>query len=139
MNIQQAAETSGLTADTIRFYERKGVVPAPPRRANGYRHYTEEHVATLRLARGLRQLRVPLETIVPILRVAHDGTCRQVRETMVDSFSQVVGELDHQIDELSRVRAQLAGILGGLGRMRPSDGRVPGVRACACIRMVTRK
>ena len=58
MNIQKAAEASGLTADTIRFYEREGVVPPAPRRENGYREYTSEHVAVLRLARGLRDLPV---------------------------------------------------------------------------------
>ncbi len=56
MNIREAAATSGLSADTIRFYEKKGVLPRPPRRDNGYRSYTDEHVATLRLARGLKDL-----------------------------------------------------------------------------------
>ncbi len=62
MNIQEAAHRSGLSADTIRFYERKGVLPRPPRGANGYRQYTEEHVATLEFARGLRDLNLPLRT-----------------------------------------------------------------------------
>lgn len=136
MNIQQAGEASGLTPDTIRFYERKGAVPAPPRRPNGYRHYTEKHVDTLRLARGLRQLGVPLDRIAPILGVAHDGTCRQVRETMVESFSEVLHDLDRQLADLSSVRQQLATLLDGLRRMRPSGKRVPGVEACACVRLV---
>ena len=56
MNIGEAANASSLTPDTIRFYEKKGILPRPPRLASGYRHYTEEHVATLRLAKALREL-----------------------------------------------------------------------------------
>ena len=137
MRIQEAAKASGLPADTIRFYERQGVVPPPPRRENGYRHYTAEHVATLGLAKGLRQLGVPLDDIVLILTVAHDGTCSQVRGTMIETFSMVLCDLDLQMSELGRVRSQLAAILEGLTRMRPADTAVPGVRGCDCVRMVT--
>ncbi|HWQ28729.1 MAG TPA: MerR family DNA-binding transcriptional regulator, partial [Dehalococcoidia bacterium] len=56
MRIGEAARASGLSIDTIRFYERTGTLPAPPRGANGYRRYTPEHVETLRLAAGLRAL-----------------------------------------------------------------------------------
>ncbi len=69
MNIQEAAEASGLSADTIRFYERKRVLPRPPRAANGYRAYTEEHLATLRLTKSLRDLGLPLSEIGSIVAV----------------------------------------------------------------------
>ncbi|MCH8008868.1 MAG: MerR family transcriptional regulator [Chloroflexi bacterium] len=70
MNIGEAADASSLTPDTIRFYEKKGILPRPPRLASGYRHYTEEHVATLRLAKALRELESPLAEVAPILSVA---------------------------------------------------------------------
>ena len=54
MNIRAAAIASRLTPDTIRFYEKKDILTRPPRLTNGYRHYTDEHVATLRLAKALR-------------------------------------------------------------------------------------
>ncbi len=136
MNIKDAATASGLTPDTIRFYERKGVLPRPPRGPNGYRHYTEEHVATLRLAKGLRELGLPLSDVAPILLVAHDGTCREVRESMTRTFSQALSELDGKIEELGRARDHLSGLLRGLQRMRPKDAAVPGVKACECVRMV---
>ncbi len=69
MNIQQAADASRLSPHTLRFYERKGVLPRPPRSPNGYREYTEEHVATLRLAKGLRELELPLSDVAPILSI----------------------------------------------------------------------
>ncbi len=136
MNIKEAAAVAGLTPDTIRFYERRRVLPAPPRSPNGYRHYSEEHVATLRLAKGLRELGLSLTEVAPILRVAHDGTCREVRESMTTTFTRALGDLDARIEELERAREHLAGLLRGLRKMRPQDVAVPGVEACECVRMV---
>lgn len=137
MNIKDAAKAVGLTPDTIRFYERTGVLPRPPRRPNGYRHYTEEHVATFRLAKGLRQFGLPLRDVAPILAVAHDGTCHDVRQTMVGTFTQTLEDLDTKILELTRAREHLAALLRGLRRMKPTELSVPGVQPCECIRLVS--
>ncbi|MEX2159720.1 MAG: MerR family transcriptional regulator [Dehalococcoidia bacterium] len=136
MNIKDAAAAAGLTPDTIRFYERKRVLPAPPRSPNGYRHYTDEHVRTLRLAKGLRELGLPLGDVSPILLVAHDGTCREVRESMTGTFARALRDLNARIDELEQTRDHLSGLLRGLQNMRPRDVAIPGVRACPCVRMV---
>lgn len=137
MNIREAAAASGLTAHTIRFYERKGVLPRPPRGANGYRHYTEEHVTTLRLAKGLRELELPLSDVAPILLVAHDGTCGEIRENMTNTFSKAFDDLNARINELQLARDQLAQLVRGLRRMKPEEDALPGVEACECVRMVT--
>lgn len=136
MNIQEAAEVSGLTSHTIRFYETKGVLPRPPRQPNGYRHYTEEHVTTLRLAKGLRELGLPLSDVTPILLVAHDGTCREIRESMTETFTQALNDLNDRIEELEQARDHVTSLLRGLRKMRPKDVAVPGVEACKCVRMV---
>ncbi len=136
MNIGEAAEASRLTPDTIRFYEKKGILPHPPRLASGYRHYTDEHVATLRLAKGLRELELPLAEVAPILLVAHDGTCGEIRESMTNTFTKTLADLDTRIQELEQVRAHLSGLLQGLRKMRRKDVAVPGVDACECVRMV---
>jgi len=78
MNIQEAAAQGGLTADTIRFYECKGVLPRPPPEANGYRNCTADHVRTPCLAKDLRHLAVRLEAVAPMIAVAHSGTCGEV-------------------------------------------------------------
>lgn len=138
MNIKEAARAAGLTPDTIRFYERKRVLPAPPRSSNGYRHYTEEHVATLRLAKGLRDLELPLSDVAPILRIAHDGVCGEIRESMTRRFGRALSDLDSRIEELERAREHLNGLLEGLRNMRPQSAAVPGVEACECVRLVSR-
>ena len=136
MNIGEAAAASSLTPDTIRFYEKKGILPRPPRLASGYRHYTEEHVSTLRLAKGLRELELPLAEVAPILSVAHDGTCGEVRDSMTSTFTKTLRDLDARIEELDQARGHLSGLLRGLREMRPKDIIVPGVDACECVRMV---
>ena len=139
MNIQEAAAASRLTPHTIRYYERKGILPRPPRGPNGYRQYTKEHVATLRLAKGLRELELPLSDVAPILLVAHDGTCGEVRESMSRAFANTLSDLDTRIEELEHARSHLRSLVRGLRSMRSRDVAVPGVEACECVRMVARR
>lgn len=136
MNIREAADASNLTPDTIRFYEKKGILPRPPRLPNGYRHYTEAHVATLRLAKGLRELELPLNEVAPILLIAHDGTCSEIRESMARAFTKALSNLGARIEELEQARDHLSSVLAGLRKMRRKDVSVPGVDACECVQMV---
>lgn len=133
MRIQEAAEASGLPADTIRFYERSGVLPRPPRGANGYRAYTEEHLGTLRLARGLRELGLPLDDITAILAVAHDATCGEVRRTLAATLGRAIAEADARVTELSNARERLAVLRDGVIALSPRSDRLPGMAPCDCV------
>lgn len=139
MRIGEAAKASGLSVDAIRFYERTGLLPAPPREANGYRRYTPEHVETLRLAAGLRSLGVPLERVGPILRVAHDATCADMRAVLIPALTETVAGIDHRVARLTRLRDRLRSILDGLHQMHAEDATIPGLRACPCVPLVTAK
>ncbi len=137
MNIQDAAAASGLTADTIRFYERKGVLPRPPRQENGYRSYTADHIRTLRLANGLRHLGAPLEAVARMIAVAHSGTCGEVRGDLMQALEEALAETERQLNDLIHVRDHLGLILAGLGSMYPADTAVPGMAPCECVRLVS--
>ena len=136
MNIQRAAVASGLSADTIRFYERQGVLPPPPRRANGYRDYSEQHVETLRLAVGLRGLGLSLTEMGAVLCLAHDGTCGDIRTVLSRTLAEAVEQLDDRIGELERSREQIAGLAENLERMEPGQESLPGMAPCACVQLV---
>ncbi len=136
MNIQRAATASGLSADTIRFYERQGVLPPPPRRANGYRDYSEQHVETLRLAVGLRGLGLSLNEMGVVLGLAHDGTCGEVRSVLRSTLAEAVEQLDGRIEELERSRAQIVGIADSLDQLVPGQESVPGMTPCECVQLV---
>ena len=137
MNINQAAEASGLSPDTIRFYERKGVLPRPPRGANGYRSYADAHVGTLRLAGGLRQLAVPLDQVRPIVEVAHAGVCGDIRGRLTETLTRVRAQIDAQMAALHQTRDHVALLLSGLEAMDPDEAAVPGTEACPCVGMIT--
>ena len=136
MNIQEAAEVSGLSPDTIRFYEKKGVLPRPPRQTNRYREYTDEHLSTLRLASGLRQLGVPLAEVPPILDVAHTGVCGDIRGQLIDTLTGVLRDVDAQIGDFMNTHQHLTRLLDGLKAMQPDQAAVPGTEACPCVGMI---
>ena len=136
MNIQRAAVASGLSADTIRFYERQGVLPSPPRRANGYRDYSEQHVETLRLAVGLRGLGLSLNEMGTVLGLAHDGTCGDIRTVLSRTLAEAVEQLDDRIGELERSREQITTIAESLERMQPGEESLPGMTPCECVQLV---
>src|ERR687891_378201 len=70
MKIGQVADRAGVSIDTVRFYERRGVLPVPERTASGYRTYTPATVDRIRLARRLQQLGLTLDEAIDALHVA---------------------------------------------------------------------
>jgi DNA-binding transcriptional MerR regulator len=136
MNIAQAARESGLSIDTIRYYERRGVLPRPVRRPNHYRDYDEAHLAALKLAHGLRDLELPLHQMAEIVRVAHDATCGEVRQALAASIEEAVGQIDLRIRKLRRTSKRLRAIRDGVRSMGARSRRVPGLSPCPCVRLV---
>ena len=137
MNIQEASRQTGLSPDTIRFYERHRVLPRPPRRENGYRDYAQEHLATLRLVSGLRHIEMSLVDMREVARVAHDATCGDLRQTLVGQLRNVVEQADARIRVLEHTRGHIEGLLAGLDRMGPTDERGPGTAPCGCVQLVS--
>lgn len=68
--IGEAARQSGVNVETIRFYEREGVVPRPPRTENGRRVYSRDAIAELRFIRRCRDLGFPLADVKTLLAIS---------------------------------------------------------------------
>jgi len=100
VKIGQVAREAGVSVDTIRFYERRGVLPAPERRPSGYRMFTEATVERIRMARGLQSMGLTLDEVIDALG-AHDAggaTCDSERwrlEAVVDRIDARIAELQH--------------------------------------------
>lgn len=133
MQIGEAARASGCHIETIRYYERVGLLPRPTRTAGGYRTYRPEEVTRLRFITRGRALGFSLEEIRSLLALADDPalSCRDVdqlaRHHLAD-IQQRVRELRRIARELERTIASCAGgkrgqcaILGAL-RQRPTSG-----------------
>ncbi len=82
LTIGQVAKRSGIGIETVRFYERKGLVEEPPRTDSGYRQYPEDVVARIRFIRRANELGFKLSEISELLslRVDPDTTCADVRK-----------------------------------------------------------
>jgi DNA-binding transcriptional MerR regulator len=105
MKIGEVARQAGVTVDTIRFYERRGVLSAPNRRPSGYREYGEDTVGRLRLARRMQSLGLSLDEIIDAL-AAHDegrATCESERWRLDAALDRV----DARIAELKALRREI--------------------------------
>ena len=71
MKIGEVAKAAGVTVDTVRFYERRGVLPAADRKPSGYRVFTESTVERIQLAKSLQELGCTLDEVIDALR-SHD-------------------------------------------------------------------
>ena len=114
MKIGQVADQSGVSVDTVRFYERRGVLPAPERLPSGYRTYTAATVERIRLARRLQALGLTLDEVVDALHATDQGdaTCASERWRL----EAVLERIDAKIAELRAVRREVTKVMGACDR-----------------------
>lgn len=106
LTIGAVAKRVGVAIDTIRYYEREGLLPEPLRRASGYRSYGEGAVVQLRFIRRAKHLGFTLEEIRQLLALSTD---RQLGVKAVKQRAQERLEaIEQRIVELQRVRDGLA-------------------------------
>lgn len=109
MKIGQVADESGVSVDTVRFYERRGVLPHPERLPSGYRTYTPATVARIRLARRLQALGLTLDEVVDALHATEqpDVSCESERWRL----EAVLERIDAKIAELRSVRREVCKVV----------------------------
>ena len=107
--IKEAAVRAGVSADTIRHYERIGALPAAPRTASGYRRYSDASLAQVAVVRNAVRLGFPLKDLAAFFNARAQGRppCRSVRA----AGQRLLGGLDRQMTELAQARASLARML----------------------------
>lgn len=104
--IGTVAKRVGVAIDTIRFYEREGLLPEPQRRASGYRSYDDGAIAQLRFIRRAKRLGFTLEEIRELLTLSRDR--RKGVAAVKKRAQQRLAAIDLRIVELQRVRDGLA-------------------------------
>jgi DNA-binding transcriptional MerR regulator len=127
MLIKEFARQTGLSAKTIRYYEKIGLLPTPRRMENGYRAYDESDVSRAKLVAGTRTLDFSLDDIKEILamRDHREAPCRIVLGLLIERAD----EIGQRIVELQRMEAELRE-LHRLGLTFPTDD-VEG-KSCVC-------
>ena len=112
MTIGEVARLAGLGVETVRFYERKGLVPEPPRRRSGYRMYPPETIPRLAFIRRAKELGFTLAEIGELLELREaTGPCAEVRqraEAKIASIKARIRDLERMRDALGALASSCA-------------------------------
>jgi MerR family mercuric resistance operon transcriptional regulator len=105
LTIGKVAREAGIGVETVRFYERQGLLEVPARRQSGYRQYTPDAIARLRFIRQAQRLGFTLREIKELLALRLDpqATRAHVRE----QAAAKIADIDRRISELKRMKKAL--------------------------------
>ncbi len=105
MRIGELAKTAGVTPDTIRYYEREGLLPSPQRTESGYRDYRPGVMDDLLFIKKAQALGLKLSDVREVLEISSGGKppCEHVRATV----SARLVEVEERLRELRALRATL--------------------------------
>lgn len=142
----ELARLAGVSTDTLRHYERKGVLPAPRRTTNGYRVYTTQALGQVQLVRRALGVGFTLDELAQILKERERGgaPCRQVRTLAAAKLAEVETRLNELIALRDELRSTLtewdarlsqtkagdrAGLLDALAHSSATRRQTPKARA----------
>jgi DNA-binding transcriptional MerR regulator len=118
MRIGELARRVGVSTDTVRFYERSGLLPRPARQDNNYREYGDSDAEHLRLLIDLRRLDVPLDDAARLAGWCHAGHCAQTSEELPRLIQARRAEIAGRIAGLRDLDERLANLGRHLDRPR---------------------
>lgn len=98
-----AAKAAGINVETLRYYERLGLLPRPDRAANGYRRYDEAALKPLRFIRRAQAMGFALAEVRELLLLEDGLDCRTAQKLARAKLEQV----ERQLADLCRMRARL--------------------------------
>ncbi len=105
MTIGQVAKNAMVNVQTVRYYERRGLIPVPPRQKSGYRYYTKDIVDRIHFIKNAQALGFILSEILELLslRVDPNMTCREVKK---HADAKIVA-IEEKMDNLKKMRKAL--------------------------------
>lgn len=120
--IGDLARATGTKVETIRFYEKSGLLPAPPRTAGNYRAYSAEHLDRLSFILRARDLGFSMEQVATLLALADrkDQSCEAV-----DIVARThLAKIDHKLRDLRALRKELATMIANCDHGTIADCRI---------------
>ena len=124
MRIGELAKATGTKAETIRYYEREGILPAADRTDSNYRDYSDNHLAALTFVRRARQLGFSMAQVRELLDLSDraDKPCQEVDELVREQLEEV----EQRIVDLSSLRNELRLLLRSCQANRIDECRIVG-------------
>jgi DNA-binding transcriptional MerR regulator len=130
MRTRQLADQAGVNIETLRYYERRGLLPEPPRTSGGYRHYPDEAVRALRFVKRSPALGFSLAESQELLHLAAGGpdSCKSAHGLAVSHLT----ELNRRFSQLRSMREALVQLAESCTPADPGHGLgVPAVAVAA--------
>lgn len=106
----EVARQAEVNVETLRFYERQGILPEPPRRESGYREYPPETVDLIRFIKRAQELGFSLKEIRGLLELRQGP--RHATGQVPRLVRAKIAEIEHKIHDLEAMSQALAGLLG---------------------------
>lgn len=120
ITIGRLAKAAGVGVETVRFYERKGLMDAPARKASGYRQYDARAVERIRFIRSAQQVGFTLNEIHELLDLRDDKDAR--RGDVRERASAKIVDINEKLRELTAMRTALSTLLASCEGDGPAAG-----------------
>ncbi|GGD64893.1 MerR family DNA-binding protein [Erythrobacter arachoides] len=122
MRIGELARATGTKAETIRYYEREGILPAADRTDSNYRDYSENHLAALTFVRRARELGFSMAQVRELLALSDhdDKPCGNVDQLV----QRQLAEVERKIADLTALRTELGEMLRSCRAERIGECRI---------------
>ena len=111
------AETAGVNVETIRFYQRKGLLPEPEKPYGSIRRYGAAELARVRFIKSAQRLGFSLEEVGELLKLEDGARCSEARQLA----EQKLVDVRQKLSDLQRIESVLAGLVARCSAVR---GRV---------------
>ena len=107
LTIGHIAHAAGVNVETVRYYQRRGLVSLPPKRARGFRYYTPETASRVRFIKRAQALGMSLKEVQRLLKLESKGACKETRSLAVAKLALV----ESKLVDLARLRDVLQGLV----------------------------
>ncbi len=130
MRISELAEHAGVAPSTVRYYERIGLVPSPPRTPSGYRSYDDEAAARLLFVTRAKRIGLTLEQIAEVLPIWDGVNCAATHDQITRLVDAKRAEVVERMQELQRFAEQLDEVRAALEEEPPPVTCLPDLSCC---------
>jgi MerR family copper efflux transcriptional regulator len=120
ITIGALSKAAGVGVETVRFYERKGLLRAPHRRTSGYRLYDQDAIERLRFIRRAKSIGFTLNEILELLTLCDDPSAR--RMDVRAQATRKIAEIDVKVSDLLAMRQSLDRLLNSCEGDGPASG-----------------
>ena len=118
MTIKEASQVTGVSADTLRYYERIGLIPAVPRNESGIRNYDETSIGWINFIKCMRGAGLPIEALIEYVALCKEGDKteasrkailieqRDILQQRIESLQKTLVKLNYKIDNYGHLNQE---------------------------------